>query len=612
MVHRSSAVSTSSVRGETRKGDIKHLSRLLSYLSPYRKSLLAASFALIITSFSVLGLGKGLGYLVDKGFGSHNPMLLNEALGLLLGITLILAAGTYARFYFITYIGERVIADIRKDIYAHLLTLSAEFFETAKTGDILSRITTDTTLLQIVIGSSLSVALRNILLLLGGIILLILTSPKLAGYVTFIVPVVVIPIITIGRKVRLYSRQSQDKVAALSSHAEESLNGIKTIQAFGRENYEEKLFSAHVTEAFIMAMYRVRMRALLTAIVIIAVFGAIASVLWIGGRDVLMGTMSAGALSSFMFYAILVASAIGAISEVIGDLQRAAGATERIFELLHTTPTVQGPTTPLTLPATIQGSLAFSHISFSYPTRPQHPALQDICLTIQPGEHIALVGPSGSGKSTLFQLLLRFYDAQSGHILLDGMDIRCLPLASLRAYFGLVPQDPVIFSDTVMNNIRFALPEASEKEVIDASTAAAAMEFIEHLPQGMHTSLGEKGVRLSGGQKQRIAIARALLKKPRILLLDEATSSLDTENEKKVQHALETLMRGRTTLVIAHRLSTVQKAHHIVVMHKGKIEAIGTHTHLLETNPTYKKLARSQFDGDIGQEQIRSPEQEHN
>lgn len=577
------------------KGDIKSLKKLLHYLRPYKMGLTGVVIALLITSSSVLGIGKGLGFLIDR-MHSGNPALLHGALFTLLGIAIVLALGTYARFYLITYVGERVVADIRRDLYAHIIRLSPEFFETTKTGDVLSRLTADTELFQLVVGSSLSIALRNTVMFFGGVALLVFTSPKLFGLVALIIPLVVFPIIKIGRKVRALSRATQERISTVSSCAEETLSGIKTVQAYTREELEKSRFQECVDDTFNTAMRRIKMRALLTAIVIFFVFAAVIAVLWMGGQDVLAGKMSAGELSSFLFYAVIVATATGAISEVVGDLQRAAGAAERLFELLHTEPTIKEVANPTALPIPAKGAISFNQITFHYPARPQTASLEDFSLDIKPGETVALVGPSGAGKSTVFQLLLRFYDAQSGTMKLEDVDIRTLRLEELRNQFALVSQDPVIFSTTALENIRFARPEATEEEVIAAAKAASAMEFIEQLPEGLNTFLGEKGVRISGGQKQRIAIARAILKDPCILLLDEATSALDSANERQVQSALEKLSKDRTTLIIAHRLSTVQNADRIVVINEGRIEAIGTHSTLSKENGLYAKLAKLQFE----------------
>ena len=578
------------------KGNLKSLRSLRVYLKPYTLSLLGVGIALIFTSSAVLGIGKGLGYLVDKGFAQHNPDLLDKALLVLLAVTFLLACATYARYYLITYVGERVVADIRRDVYQHVIHLSPTFYETTKTGEILSRITADTALLQMAVGSSLSIALRNFLMLVGGIILLIITSPKLTGYVAFIVPAVIIPIILFGKRVRGFSRATQNKVAELASHAEQSLNGIRTIQAYVQEDWESNRFNNFVASAFTTAMKRVRMRALLTAMVICLVFGAVGLVLWIGGHDVLSGRMQAGQLSSFIFYSIVVAGSVGALSEVAGGLQQAAGATERLFELLYTKPDIHDPENPVSLSGKIEGRIEFNNITFLYPSQKEKTALESFTLQVSPGQHVALVGPSGAGKSTVFQLLLRFYDPQHGNITIDGCPIRQMKLAELRSLFGYVSQDPVIFSADAMENIRYGNPDATDEQVIEAAKAAEAYEFIAKLPQGFQTFLGEKGVRLSGGQRQRIAIARAILKNPKILLLDEATSALDTENEKLVQAALINLMKGRTTLVIAHRLSTVLTADNIVVIDNGMIDAMGTHQELTAQSGLYARLAKLQFD----------------
>lgn len=582
-------------RTEREKGRVKSLRPLFRYLFRYRLLVLGAAVSLVISSGAVLGLGQGLRFLIDQGFGVGDAPLLNQAFGMLLGIAVILAAASYARFFFVTQLGERVVADIRRNVYRHLLELSPAFYEHAGAGEIVSRMTTDTTLLQFVMGSSLAIAARNILLLIGGVTMLVLTSAKLAVSIAIAVPIVVLPVLFLGGKVRKLSRASQNRVAEIAGTVEETVNAIKTVQAFGREDYENGRFGERVQTAFLAAMQRVRLRALLTALVILLAFGSVSFVLWTGGHDVLRGEMSFGELSAFLFYSLLVAGAFGALSEVAGDLQRAGGAAERLMELMQVHAAVTSPARPVVLPRTVKGALSFKNVSFAYPGRPEIEVLKAISFSVRAGETVALVGPSGAGKSTIFQLLLRFYDAGKGVITLDKVAIEKLDLQVLRRQFALVSQEPVIFTGTARENIRYGNLAASDKEVLEAARAARADEFIAALPQGYDTPLGEKGVMLSGGQRQRIAIARAVLKNPKVLLLDEATSSLDAENEKLVQAALETLMRGRTTLVIAHRLATVLNADRILVLNQGGIEAEGTHKELLSKSALYARLAAMQF-----------------
>lgn len=572
------------------------LGQLRHYLTPYKWSILGAFIALCFTSGSVLGMGYGLRHMVDEGLGKGDPALLNQALFVMLGVVVLLAIATYVRYSLVTWVGERVIADIRRDVYDHVIRMHIGFFETTRTGEILSRLTTDTTLLQSVVGSSVSVALRNILMFIGALVMLFVTSPMLTLYIAFIVPLVVVPIITLGRKVRKLSRESQDRLADLSSQIEESVSAIRAIQALSLEKAREAQFDAQVDVLLATAKRRITTRAILTAIVIMLVFGAIITVLWVGGRGVVEGSLSAGALSAFIFYSVVLAGAVGAISEVVGDLQRAAGATERLMELLATPAEISAPAVPLPVPSPLEGRITFEHVDFHYPSRPNQAALKDFSLSVEPGEMIALVGPSGAGKSTIFQLLLRFYDPQSGHIRLDGVETREFAPEALRGAVGLVSQDPVVFSANAWDNIRSGRTDATDAEVLEAARAAAALEFLEALPEGLDSFLGEKGVRLSGGQRQRVAIARAMVRNPRVLLLDEATNSLDAQSERLVQEAITRLMQGRTTLVIAHRLSTVLNADKIVVMDNGGISAIGTHKELLLSSPLYKRLAELQFE----------------
>ena len=577
--------------------DLSQLRHILRFVLPYRWQMLGALVSLTVAAGTVLAMGAGLRRLVDGGFAEGNPALLDQSLFALLGVIIVLACATYGRFFLVTWLGERVVADIRKAVFGHVIDLDPGYFETTRTGEVLTRITTDTTLLQTVIGSSVSLALRNTLLLIGGLIMLAITSPKLTGLVVLAVPFVIAPIVLIGRKVRKLSRESQDRIADVGAGVEESLNAVRTIQAFVQENAERARFGSRVEDAFGTALKRVRARAMLTMIVIVMVFGSVGLILWIGGHDVLAGRISGGELSAFVFYAVVVAGAAGAVSEVIGDLQRAAGASERLMELLNTKPAIAAPANPVTLPAQSGGSaIAFQGVTFRYPSRPDRAALADFDLKIEPGETIALVGPSGAGKTTVFQLLLRFYDPQSGRILFDGVDMTQADPQAVRARMGLVAQDPVIFGADAWTNIRYGRPEATDAEVLAAAEAAAAREFLEQLPNGFNSFLGEKGVRLSGGQRQRVAIARAILRDPALLLLDEATSALDAESEQLVQQALERLMVGRTTIVIAHRLATVLKADRIVVMEEGRVVAQGTHAALMAEGGLYARLARLQFD----------------
>jgi len=587
-------------KGAQRPGsrDLRQLRRLARYLRPYRWRVVATLAALAIAAAAVLVFGIGLRYLIDGGFSAGHVGALDHALKAALIVIVVLAAATFARAYLVAWLGERLVADLRAEVYARVTGLSPAFFEMTRTGEVLSRLTTDTAVIQAVISASLSQALRNLLLLVGGLALLVVTNPKLTGLVLIVVPLVVVPIVVIGRRVRRLSRQAQDRIGALSGHAEETLNAIRTVQAFAQEPRERRRFGGLVEQAFGAAIGHARARAALAGCVITLVFGAIVVVLWIGGQDVLAGRISGGELAAFVFYASVVASAAGALSEIMGDLQRAAGATERLFELLDTRPEITTPSVPASLPSPAPGALRFEHLSFAYPSHPEQPVLRDFDAAVVPGETVALVGPSGAGKSSVFQLLMRFYDPSAGRVCFDGVDLRALDPAALRARLGLVPQEPVIFSANAWDNIRYGRPDASDDEVRAAAAAAAATEFIERLPQGFESFLGEKGVRLSGGQRQRIAIARAILRAPAVLLLDEATSSLDAESERLVQEALERLRRGRTTLIIAHRLATVLKADRILVMDRGRLVATGTHRELIEQDGLYARLAELQFDVD--------------
>ena len=579
-----------------RRADLRPLRRLLPFLAPYRWRVAAALAALTLSASTVLALGVGLETLIDNGLSGRNAALLDRALLVMLAVVAVLALASFARFYFVSWIGERVIADLRESVYRHVVRLHPGFYETNRTAEIISRLTADTTVLQVVVGSTASIFLRNALMLIGGTVMLLVTSAKLTGLVLLVVPLVVVPIVVIGRRVRRLSRTSQDRVADVGAYVDETLHAVRTVQAHAHEDLETRRFGDRVEAAFGAAIRRVEARAAMTALVILMVFGAIGVILWTGGHDVLAGRISGGELSAFVFYAVLVAGATGALSEVIGDMQRAAGAAERLFDLLETRSAIAVPASPRPLPTPARGAIAFDGVTFRYPSRPDDPALATFDLSVSPGESLALVGPSGAGKTTVFQLLLRFYDPQAGAVRIDGVDIREADPQALRGCIGLVPQDPVIFSTTARENIRYGRPEADDDEVLAAADAAHAWSFIRDLPDGFDTHLGERGVRLSGGQRQRIALARAILRDPAVLLLDEATSALDAESERVVQQALRVLMRGRTTLVIAHRLATVQNVDRIAVLERGHLVATGSHGELIRQGGLYARLAALQFD----------------
>lgn len=567
---------------------------MLPLLRPYRGRVALAALALVSAAGLVLGLGQGLRRLVDEGFASGVPGALDATALAMFGLVAALAAATCGRYWLVTWLGERVAADLRIKVFEHVLALSPGYFETARTGDILSRLSADVALLQSLTGSAVSQGLRNALMCVGAFVMLLVTSVKLALLIAVVVPLVVVPALLFGRREKRLSRTVQERVADLGVTAEEAIHGIRTVQAFTHEPLDRARYAEQAEASVAAAQRRIATRAGLILAVILLGFGAITFALWVGGRDVLAGRMTGGELSAFVLYAVLLATSGASLSEVWGEVQRAAGAAQRLLELLAERPAVTAPAAPRALPEPLRGRIAFEHVRFRYPARPDRSALDGLSFVAEPGETVALVGPSGAGKTTVLQLLLRFYDPEGGRITLDGVDIRDLDPTALRARLGLVPQDPVVFSATAAENIRFGRPDATEAEVLAAVRAAAA-EFLEALPQGLGTHLGSKGVTLSGGQRQRVAIARAMLRDPRVLLLDEATSALDSESEQAVQQALAALSSGRTTLVVAHRLATVRRADRILVLEHGRLVASGTHEALVREGGLYARLAELQF-----------------
>ncbi|MEZ9336538.1 ABC transporter ATP-binding protein/permease [Vibrio splendidus] len=577
------------------KKSLSILFELSKFIQPYKGRVLFALLALIFTASLTLSVGHGIRLLIDQGFSQQSLLDLGSAIQFIMVVVILISIGTFFRFYLVSSVGERVSADIRLSVFNHVVTLHPSYFETNGSGDIMSRITTDTTLLQSIIGSSFSMAMRSALMCIGAIIMLFATNIKLTLIVLASVPFILVPILFYGRRVRALSRQSQDSMSDVGSYAGEAIEHIKTVQSYSRESQEKASFAVEVEKAYEIGRQRVKQRAILISGVIVIVFSAISGMLWVGGSDVINGTMSAGDLAAFVFYAIMVASSLGTISEVMGELQRAAGATERLIEILQVESHIVAPVENPTPLDKLTPEVAFNDVTFSYPSRPDQPATKNLTLTAKEGKVLALVGPSGAGKTTLFELLQRFYDPQVGKVTLGGVELNQFDPNELRKQMALVPQQPALFSNDVFHNIRYGNPKATDEQVVEAAKKAHAHEFIQNLPEGYNSFLGERGVRLSGGQRQRIAIARAILKDPNILLLDEATSALDSESEHHVQQALEELMRGRTTIIIAHRLSTIKHADQIAVLDQGQLVDIGDHQSLINSCELYQRLVELQF-----------------
>jgi ATP-binding cassette subfamily B protein len=577
---------------------LRPLIKLWPFIRPYRPRLFLALAALLIAATANLSLPVAVRLVIDEGFTAESAAAIDRYFVALFALAAVLAVFSATRFYLVSWLGERVVADVRNAVYRHVITLSPTFFEVTRSGEVLSRLTTDTTLVQSIAGVNLSITLRSAVTLSGGLVMLAVTSPKLTGIILLLIPLVLAPVLVFGRRVRRLTRATQDRIAEASGIAGETLNAIQMVQAFTLESHQSERFGAAVSSSFKAAIARIRARAQLTALAILVIFGAVVFVLWLGAQAVIEGGMTPGELGQFLLYAMLVTASTASLSEMWSEVQRAGGAVERIVELLQVSADVKPPPNPQALPEPARGEVEFAHVHFNYPSRPNESALTDFSFRVESGENVALVGPSGAGKSTVFQLLLRFYDPGEGRIFLDGIDVAAARPVDVRRRVGIVPQETVVFADTVLENIRQGRPDASETEVRDAGRSAGVGAFVDTLPDGYATFLGERGTRLSGGQRQRIAIARAILKNPPVMLLDEATSSLDAESERLVQQALDDLMRGRTTIIIAHRLATVLKADRIMVMDHGRIVAAGSHEDLRQNNPLYARLAALQFESD--------------
>jgi ATP-binding cassette, subfamily B, bacterial len=585
--------------GKSRRS-VTPLRRLAPYLAHYKGTVAGAICALLLAAATTLALPIAVRRMVDHGFTAANSHFINNYFGMLVVLAAVLAIASGARYYFVITLGERVVADLRRDVFSHVATLSPVFFDRTQSGEIVSRLAADTTQIKSAVGATASMALRNLILGLGAVAMMVVTSPKLSALVIVAIPIIVLPLIAFGRSVRRRSRAAQDMLAHATAYAGEQISAVRTLQAFTNETLVTRRFSDAVNEAFQAARASVLARAFLTGFAIFMVFSSVVAVLWFGSRDVLSGAMTPGTLGQFLLYAVLGAGALGALSEVWGELSQAAGATERLTELLSEIPAIAAPVPVTPLPVPAQGAIAFNAVRFSYPGRPDAPSLNGVSFAAKPGETIAIVGPSGAGKSTIFSLILRFYDPQSGRITMDGVDLRAADPLDLRGRIAVVPQDVAIFAASIRENIAFGRPGASNAEIEAAAKAALAHDFIMALDKGYDTQVGERGVTLSGGQRQRIAIARAILRDAPVLLLDEATSALDAESEMLVQRALEHLMRGRTTLVVAHRLATVLKADRILVLDQGRIVEEGTHASLVAHGGIYARLAKLQFEAGAG------------